>query len=262
VPVAVPRHFLESDLSLSTAAPQLPRTFDPLGSDEEVGPGLTLALDAEFCALRHQEARFSAEGRVTTPPSELCLARVSLVRASGPRRDTVLVDDYILPSPTEPILDYLTQYSGVTAEDLSPAASPRHLTTLKNNYLKLQYLVDRGCRFVGHGLIKDFRILNLKVPPERVVDTVELFKLPDQRRVSLRFLAWFVLGELIQEGSHDSIIDARTAMRLAERYSELSAAGGLDALLHRIYSEGHRLNWRPPPSAGAADVPAQDERFI
>ena len=52
--------------------------------------------------------------------------------------------------------------------DLDPAASPHHLTTLKKAYLKLRYLVDIGCIFVGHGLKKDFRMLNILVPPAQV----------------------------------------------------------------------------------------------
>ena len=35
-------------------------------------------------------------------------------------------------------------------------------------YLQLRCLLDRGCIFVGHGLDKDFRILNMVVPSSQV----------------------------------------------------------------------------------------------
>ena len=91
----------------------------------------------------------------------------------------MLMDDYI--AAREPITDYLTRYSGIHEGDLDPSTSPVSLllhrrgsavlkgivlqhavTTLKAAYLRLRHLIDRGCVFVGHGLQKDFRILNIK----------------------------------------------------------------------------------------------------
>ena len=40
--------------------------------------------------------------------------------------------------------------------------------THQHVYLKLRALVDRGCVFVGHGLRKDFRTLNMIVPEQQV----------------------------------------------------------------------------------------------
>ncbi len=51
---------------------------------------------------------------------------------------------------------------------MDPALSRKRLVTAKAAYLKLRYLVDCGCVFIGHGLKKDFRMINIIVPPEQV----------------------------------------------------------------------------------------------
>jgi PAB-dependent poly(A)-specific ribonuclease subunit 2 len=76
---------------------------------------------------------------------------------------------------------------------------PRVLAvTLKSAYIRLRALVDQGVVFVGHGLKKDFQMVNLVVPPAQIHDTVELYQLPGQRFLSLKFLATNVLGARIQ----------------------------------------------------------------
>jgi len=81
--------------------------------------------------------------------------------------------------------------------------------------------------------------IDIYVPPERVIDTVDLYFLKSrQRRLSLRFLSWYVLGEHIQTDTHDSIEDARSALRLYTAYQELEEQGIFDQKLEEIYREG------------------------
>ncbi|KAG2497083.1 hypothetical protein HYH03_005077 [Edaphochlamys debaryana] len=169
-------------------------------------PGLRLALDAEFVASSPPESRAGpgagAGGGVDLVQfrqSRLTLARVAVLLAeAGPQAGACFLDDYI--RAVEPVYDYLTRWSGIQPGDLDPAVSRHYTTTLKHTYLKLKYLLDCGCVFVGHDLRKDFRCINMVVPPEQVVDTSELFRYRGGRKLSLRFLASYLLGTTIQQG--------------------------------------------------------------
>ena len=106
-----------------------------------------------------------------------------------------------------------------------------------------------GCIFVGHGLSQDFRIINLFVPKNQIIDTVELFQKKDShRKLSLKFLSWFLLKQDIQLDTHDSIEDAKCALLLYKMYKAFEKDGRLEDVMDDIYSEGRRLNWRPPQS--------------
>lgn len=79
------------------------------------------------------------------------------------------------------------------------------------------------------------------MPPDQVIDTVDLYFIRARsRRLSLRFLSWYILGEHIQTGNHDSIEDARSALRLYNAYQELEGQGLFDQKLEEIYREGRQ----------------------
>ncbi|KAG0613820.1 hypothetical protein M758_6G131500 [Ceratodon purpureus] len=222
----------------SSAVPKPYTTFLPFDMTTEFPlPRMLLGLDAEFVALSPAEKGTREDGgEYVKRPARLGLARVSVVRGEGVNAGVCCIDDYI--RAVEPVYDYLTRYSGVSPGDLDPATSKHPVTTLKKAYLKLRYLVDKGCRFVGHGLKKDFRMINIVVPQAQIIDTVELFHLKRQRMLSLRFLASYLLNTNIQNETHDSIEDACTALRLYEKYKQLVAAGEF----HDKVSVAHNLS--------------------
>ena len=118
--------------------------------------------------------------------------------------------------------------------------------TLKTSYLKLRNLVDQGVTFVGHGLKKDFNMINIHVPADQIIDTVHLFHLPGQRMIGLAFLVKHLLGAGIQDSSqgHDSIEDAHGALLLYKKYRELKMNGKLDEVLKKLYEIGHKNRWK------------------
>ncbi|KAI9848000.1 MAG: poly(A)-specific ribonuclease [Thelocarpon superellum] len=208
--------------------------------------GTHVAIDAEFIAFQQEEIEIKADGsRETIRPSRLGLARVSVLRGSGEDEGLPFIDDYI--ATTEPVVDYLTAFSGIQAGDLDPARSRHNLIPLKIAYKKLWLLLNLGCIFVGHGLPKDFRTINMHVPKGQVIDTVDLFFIKArQRKLSLRFLAWFLLREDIQTETHDSIEDARTALKLYRKYQEFDDAGVLENIILDIYARGREVNYKAP----------------
>lgn len=225
--------------------------FRVLDSTTEVPkPGYPVAIDAEFIRLQAEEIEMKADGtRETIRPDRKGLARVSVCRGAGEQAGLPFIDDYI--AVAEPVVDYLTAWSGISPGDLDRSTSTHALLSLKMAYKKLWLLLNLGCVFVGHSLANDFRTINIHVPKKQVVDTVDLFFKPSlHRKLNLKFLAWCVLKEKIQEDTHDSIEDATTALKLWRKYQEFVDAGVLEQMLNDIYATGREVGFRAPGSAG------------
>ena len=244
--------------SLDAMSAQLPkmelerrRSFTPLGAAElPLKRGALVAIDAEFVACTRELTRPGTRGKkaVVVKPARLSLARVSCLRGEGPMAGVPFIDAYV--QQAEPVVDHLTKFSGLHPGDLDPSVSRHHITTMKSAYLQLRQLVDAGCVFVGHGLKKDFEMINVVVPQAQIVDTVNLFySEAHKRRISLRFLAYHLLGMQManrMHDTHDSIEDARTALQLYTRYLELKAQGALEEAINMLYQVGDQTNWEVP----------------
>ncbi|KAK9473883.1 ubiquitin carboxyl-terminal hydrolase-domain-containing protein [Dipodascopsis tothii] len=246
---AMDTSLLYHDFSTAATRQAIRFEYKTLAQDEVPRPGTLVAIDAEFVALHQEETEVRSDGTKTLiRPSRLSLARVSVLRGQPPGEGVAFIDDYI--TTTDTIVDYLTEFSGIEPGDLDPRTSERTLVPLKFAYKKMWLLLNLGCVFVGHGLANDFRTINIQVPDDQVIDTVNIFFLKSrQRKLSLRFLAWYLLQQNIQTETHDSIEDANTALLLFRKYEEINRLGGpsaFDNLLNEIYNEGRVVNFRPP----------------
>eukprot|EP00842_Homolaphlyctis_polyrhiza_P003257 jgi/Hompol1/3932/HPOL_003377-RA len=217
-------------------------------------PGYICAIDTEFVALSHAEIEIRSDGsKSVIRPRKMGLARVSVVRGMELGLGVPFIDDYIFIS--EPIVDYLSEFSGIKAEDLDVITSTHPIVSLKTAYKKLRFLVDIGCVFVGHGLKSDCRAINIFIPPQQIIDTVDIFYLKQYgRKLSLRFLVWYFFREDFQLDAHDSIADAQAALRIYRKYLEAQQEGRAEQLLESIYEEGRAYQFRPPTMASAATL--------
>lgn len=226
------------------------RTLDPV--IERPGPETTVALDTEFVLAKQSEVEMKSDGvREVIRPNFHALARVSIVRGEGEDEGLAFIDDWI--QVREPVIDYLHSYSGIKPDDLDPRNSRHCLVSLKVAYKRLWVLLNLGCKFVGHGLKGDFRVINIQVPKAQIIDTIDLFYQKNYRRkLSLKFLAWYLLKEGIQVDTHDSIEDARIALKLYKKFQEFDDAGITKMMLNEIYRAGDSVGWKPPGSTTAA----------
>ncbi|KAG0244985.1 hypothetical protein BGX31_008205 [Mortierella sp. GBA43] len=143
---------------------------------------------------------------LTTAGSEL--ARISLVDENK----AVVLDELV--KPDNRIVDYLTQYSGITAEGLKNVS-----TKLTDVQEKLQKLITHDTILVGHSLENDLKVLKFAHP--FIIDTTVIYHHTrgPPFRPSLKWLAYKWLSKEIQNGrqtGHDSVEDACACMDLVK----------------------------------------------
>ncbi|KAF9559475.1 hypothetical protein EC968_006612 [Mortierella alpina] len=172
-------HYLIRAHDLREADYPLPSYLDP---DAEHQPGWTETEQGvpSDPPVAKKMIAMDCEMVRTTAGSEL--ARVTLVNEEG----KAIYDQLVMPE--NPVVDYLTQYSGMTAERLEGVT-----TRLADVQRKLQELVTYDTILIGHSLENDMKVL--------------------------KWLAQKWLSKKIQTGGelgHDSEEDARTCMELVK----------------------------------------------
>ncbi|UPR05004.1 exonuclease [Chloropicon primus] len=163
------------------------RTTGKGPSGGEKGVEKLVAIDCEMCTTENGPE----------------LTRVTLVDDTS----DVLYDKLV--KPESPILDYVTEFSGITAEMLENVT-----TTLSDVQEEILRIIDEDTFLVGHSLEND--LVALKLLHRNVIDTAILY--PHNKgppyKFSLKALSERYLGKAIQVEGHNPIEDACTAMEL------------------------------------------------
>ncbi|KAB8292138.1 hypothetical protein EYC80_007881 [Monilinia laxa] len=191
------------------------------------------AMDCEMCM---------------TGKDEFSLTRISIVGWDG----SVVLDELV--KPEKPIINYLTQYSGITEAMLSSVT-----TTLQDVQKKLLEIFHPRTILIGHSLDSDLKALKLTHP--YIIDTAVIYPHPrgPPLKSSLKWLAQKYLGKEIQKGhgatGHDSTEDARTCLDLVKLKCEKGSDWGAsdsqgENLFKRLARAGVRYK-----SQGALAIP-------
>lgn len=221
------------------------KEYTLLTKEEAPKAGTLIAIDAEFVLLNDELCEIDCQGnKAVVRPKKSSLARISVIRGEeGPLYGVPFIDDYVVNKSH--IEDYLTKYSGILPGDLDLEKSEKQLVSREVVYRKIWLLMQLGCIFVGHGLNNDFKLININVPRAQIRDTAIYF-LQGKRYLSLRYLAFVLLGKNIQEDNHDSIEDAYTALILYKKYLDIKESGTLPKVIETLYEEGRASNYKVP----------------
>jgi DNA polymerase III epsilon subunit-like protein len=177
------------------------------------------------------------------------LARVTLVQFEDFQEDSLKTKTVldVLVKPDNPVQDYLTRHSGVTAKLLEPVS-----TRLTQVQATLANFLRPNDILVGHSLENDLLATHFIHP--NVIDTALVFRPRHKRtKFSLRHLAAALLRKTIQSGSHCSEEDAVTALELAVRRAWLGDSFGLaggderKSLFEGLHSEATVVCIGPTP---------------
>ncbi|KAL8931991.1 MAG: hypothetical protein Q9216_006998 [Gyalolechia sp. 2 TL-2023] len=216
----------------SQTAAEKKRREDSKQSPEHgwVDTHVTILEDGNVLAQDIQQGSLSAGRTVLAMDCEMCkteedgmaLTRISIIGWDG----DVIMDELV--KPDYPITDYLTPFSGITADKLGPVT-----TTLADIQKRLLDILTPHTILVGHSLESDLTALKLTHP--FIVDTSVLYQHPrgPPLKSSLKWLAQKYLGREIQKGhgtcGHDSVEDGRACLDLVKMKCEKGPEWGNSA---------------------------------
>jgi len=116
-----------------------PTKYASMTQSDFPGIGDIVALDAEFVSVQEEESILGDNGnKIVLRETRHALARISVIDC---QTGNIIIDDHVVPR--EPVVDYLTRFSGIVPGDLDPKNSPYHLVTARTAYLKLRFLMER-----------------------------------------------------------------------------------------------------------------------
>ncbi|CAM9997167.1 unnamed protein product [Ascophyllum nodosum] len=155
-----------------------------------------VAVDCEMCI---------SEDPVSGKRNSKELVRMSIVRGQDGER---LVDTLVRPA--NPVVDWITDIHGV---------GPEQMGGVHFMHRHAQAAMSRICCertvIIGHALSSD--LAALKMTHSRVIDTSLIYQGQDKElsTPSLKDVVKVIMGKDIQDGSHDSVIDAQCALDVA-----------------------------------------------
>ncbi|KAL4239595.1 exonuclease [Mactra antiquata] len=169
----------------------------------------------DFVFTKHEYTKVSSKSpmfaldceMVQTKASRMDLARVSIV---DEKLETVL-DMFV--KPRAPVINYVTQFSGITKELLDPIE-----TRVEDIQHIIQANLPSDAILVGHSICSDLASMKLFHP--YVIDTSVIYNLSGKRRIKtgLKRLTSMFLKRDIQDdilSGHSSVEDAQATMELA-----------------------------------------------
>ena len=141
-----------------------------------------------------------------TTTDNMALGRVSIVN----EKMECIYETFV--RPREPVLDYMTKYSGITASHLEGVT-----TTVDDVQKDLLRLLPADAILVGQSLENDLCALRYTHP--YIIDTSVIFTSPGKSHTpSLAFLAKHILNLRMKRGKagHNSEDDAKVSMKLVQ----------------------------------------------